>query len=217
MDDTNETGTMVDVQRTFAAKVRRGMFNPVARHLRTDIAEDRLAEGIAMTFELYKTSVERGDPLPDALLVHACHMRAIDLSRRVAGSQGAHPKRDAYDPRNFTDGKLELLSLDAGCEDMEGQSTLGFDEPGTPHPARRLASAVDLEAWLLSLDAEDRLVLALRQAGDTLEEVGQACGKSINWARHRLLRLGYELAERAGFVVVGATPSSRMTEVVGSS
>jgi len=29
-------------------KVARGMFQPVARHLRTDIAEDRLAEDIAM-------------------------------------------------------------------------------------------------------------------------------------------------------------------------
>jgi hypothetical protein len=190
--------TPVDVKRSFALKVARGMFQPIARHLRQDIAEDRLAEGIAMTFELYKNSVEKGQPLSDAILVHACHLRAIDLSRRVAGSQGGHPKRDAFDPRNYTDGKLELLSLDAGCEDMEGQSCLGFDEPGTPHPARRLASAIDLESWLLSLDAEDRLVLALRQAGSTLQEIGAATGKSINWARHRLLRLGYELAERAG-------------------
>ncbi len=81
---------------------------------------------------------------------------------------------------------------------MEGQSSLGFDEPGTPHPARRLASAMDLERWLLSLHAEDRLVLALRQAGSTLQEIGTACGKSINWARHRLLSLGCELAKRAG-------------------
>jgi len=40
--------TVVDVKREFAAKVARGMFQPVARHLRTDIAEDRLAEDIAM-------------------------------------------------------------------------------------------------------------------------------------------------------------------------
>ena len=125
-------------------------------------------------FELYAKNAAEGRVIPDALLVQACHMRAIDLSRRVAGSQGGQPKRDAYDPRNYHDGKLELLSLDAGCEDMEGQSSLGFDEPGTPHPARRLASAMDLERWLLSLDAEDRLVLALRQAGSTLEEVGDA-------------------------------------------
>ena len=196
MNEINETP--VDVKRSFALKVARGMFQPVARHLRTDVAEDRLAEGIAMAFEMYKNSVEKGQPLPDAILVQACHLRAIDLSRRVAGSQGGHPKRDAYDPRNYADGKLELLSFDAGCEDMEGQSSLGFDEPGTPHPARRLASAMDLESWLVSLDAEDRLVLALRQAGSTLTEIGAATGRSINWARRRLLRLGHELAERAG-------------------
>jgi hypothetical protein len=54
------TETMVDVKRAFAAKVARGMFNPVARHLRSDIAEDRLAEGIAMAFELYKNSTAQG-------------------------------------------------------------------------------------------------------------------------------------------------------------
>jgi DNA-directed RNA polymerase specialized sigma24 family protein len=170
----------------------------VARHLRTDIAEDRLAEGIAMTFELYKNSVEKGQPLSDAILVHACHLRAIDLSRRVAGSQGGQPKRDAYDPRNYTDGKLELLSLDAACEDMEGQSSLGFDEPGTPHPARRLASAMDLETWLSSLAPEDRLLLALRQAGHTLTEISVVTGKSITTVRVHLNDLGRELAERAG-------------------
>ncbi len=198
MNEINETAITVDVKHSFALKVARGMFNPVARHLRHDIAEDRLAEGIAMAFELYAKNAAEGQVIPDAVLVQVCHLRAIDLSRRVAGSQGGHPKRDAYDPRNFTDGKLELLSLDAGCEDMEGQSSLGFDEPGTPHPARRLASAMDLERWLLSLHAEDRLVLALRQAGSTLQEIGTACGKSINWARHRLLSLGCELAKRAG-------------------
>jgi hypothetical protein len=66
-----------------------------------------------------------------------------------------------------------------------------------PSPAGTYASAMDLESWLGSLDAEDRLVLALRQAGSTLQEIGEATGKSINWARHRLLRLGHELAERA--------------------
>jgi hypothetical protein len=198
MNEMNETALAVDVKRSFAAKVARGMFLPVARHLRSDIQEDRLAEGIAMAFELYAKSVADGHPVTDAILVHRCHMRAIDLRRRVAGAAGAHPKRDVYDERNYTAGHVELLSLSVGFEDMEGQSSLGFDEPGTPHPARRLASAMDLESWLVSLSAEDRLVLALRQAGSTLQEIGEPTGKSINWARHRLLRLGAELAERAG-------------------
>ena len=46
MHQMNETALAVDVKRSFAPKVQRGMFRPVARHLRADIAEDRLAEGI---------------------------------------------------------------------------------------------------------------------------------------------------------------------------
>jgi hypothetical protein len=198
MNENIGTALAVDVKREFAAKVARGMFSPVARHLRTDIAEDRLAEGIAMAFELYVKSVAKGAPLPDALLVHACHLRAIDLSRRVAGSQGGHPKRDVFDPRNYTDGKLELLSLDGGLEDLEGQSTLGYAEPCVPSPARRFASAMDLESWLSGLDVDDRLLLALRQAGHTLTEISSATGRSITAVRVHLLALGRELAERAG-------------------
>jgi hypothetical protein len=160
MNQMNETAIAVDVKRAFAAKVARGMFQPVARHLRSDIAEDRLAEGIAMTFELYARNATQGRILPDAVLVHACHLRAIDTSRRVAGAGGGQPKRDVFDERNYTAGKVEVLRFDAPLEDMEGQSCLGFDEPGTPHPARRLASAMDLESWLSSLDAQDRLLLA---------------------------------------------------------
>jgi hypothetical protein len=189
--------TVVDVKREFAAKVARGMFQPVARHLRTDIAEDRLAEGIAMTFELYAKSVAEGHPLHDAILVHACHMRAIDLSRRVAGAGGGHPKRDVFDPRNYSDGKLELLSLDAEYEDLEGQATIGYAEPCVPSPARRFASAMDLESWLSSLASDDRLLLALRQAGHTLNEIAGVLGSSITTVRKRLLALGHALAERA--------------------
>ncbi len=60
MNENDETALAVDVKRELAAKVARGMFQPVARHLRTDIAEDRLAEGIAMAFELYAKSVAEG-------------------------------------------------------------------------------------------------------------------------------------------------------------
>jgi len=201
MNQMNETAIAVDVKRSFAAKVARGMFQPVARHLRSDIQEDRLAEGIAMAFELYAKSVADGHPVNDAILVHRCHMRAIDLSRRVAGAAGAHPKRDVYDERNYTASHVELLSLSVGFEDREGQATLGFAEPGVPSPARRFASAMDLERWLSSLVAEDRLLLALRQAGHTLTEMSEVVGCSVTTVRRRLLQLGYELAERAGVEV----------------
>ena len=70
------------MKRELAAKVARGMFQPVARHLRTDIAEDRLTEGIAMAFETYAKSVAKGALLHDAILVHACRLRAGDVVPR---------------------------------------------------------------------------------------------------------------------------------------
>jgi len=58
----------VDVKHLFAAKVRRGIFRPVARHLREDLVEDRLAEGVGMAFEQYMHSVAEGRPMGDAKL-----------------------------------------------------------------------------------------------------------------------------------------------------
>jgi DNA-directed RNA polymerase specialized sigma24 family protein len=57
---------------------------------------------------------------------------------------------------------------------------------------------MDLESWLTSLPTDDRLLLALRQAGHTLTEISTATGRSITAVRVHLLALGRELAERAG-------------------
>src|ERR1019366_4592419 len=75
MEDRMHTMTpaapAVDVKHMFAAKVRRGIFRPVARHLREDLVEDRLAEGVGMAFEQYVKSVGEGRSMGDALLVRA--------------------------------------------------------------------------------------------------------------------------------------------------
>ncbi len=152
-----------DVRKEFGRKVERRMFAPVARHLREDLVEDRMAEGIGMAFEQYLTSVAKGRPMDDALLVRACHVRAIDVGRRLAGSQGARARGDVFDERNYWDGHVELLRLDGQVEDGgEGQGLIGWAEVDGINPARQLASAVDLETWLVGLGAEDRVMLALR-------------------------------------------------------
>ena len=143
MNHMNETP--VDVKRSFALKVARGMFQPIARHLRQDIAEDRLAEGIAMTFELYAKNAAEGRVIPDAVLVQACHMRAIDLSRRVAGSQGGQPKRDAYDPRNYTDGKLGSSAWTPAARIWRGSPAWA-----STSPARRTPRAGWRQRWTSS-------------------------------------------------------------------
>jgi hypothetical protein len=184
------------VSNAFAAKVRAGMFNPVARHLREDLVEDRLAEGIGMAFEQYINRAAEGRLMPDALLVRACHLRAIDLGRRLAGADGAQPKKDVYDDRAFKEGHVELLRLD-GLDEGEG-TFLGFAEPEVPNPARKLVSALDLEKWIDGLGDQDRLMLALRQGGHTLTEIGIMVGRSTSFVFTRLNELGRELAERAG-------------------
>jgi hypothetical protein len=82
-------------------KVKSGIFNPVARHLREDLVEDRMAEGIGLVFVQFVRSVETGEPMSDALFVQACHMRATDLGRRLAGASGCQPKRDVMDERSY--------------------------------------------------------------------------------------------------------------------
>jgi hypothetical protein len=197
MNQMNETTLAVDVGDAFAAKVRAGIFNPVARHLREDLVDDRMAEGIGMAFEQYITRAAEGRLMPDAVLVHACHLRAIDLSRRLAGADGAQPKKDVYDERNFKEGHVELLRLDGVSDEGDG-TFIGFAEPEVPNPARKLASAVDLDRWVTGLVSEDRLMLALRQGGHTLTEIGTTIGRSTSFVLARLNELGRELAVRAG-------------------
>jgi hypothetical protein len=194
MNLTHETAA--DVSRAFAEKVRAGIFRPIARHLREDLVEDRMAEGIGMAFEQFINRAAEGRLMPDALLVRACHLRATDLSRRLAGAEGAQPKKDVYDERAFKEGHVELLRLD-GLDEGEGMF-LGFAEPEVPNPARKLVSAMDLEKWIRGLGDQDRLMLALRQGGHTLTEIGVMVGRSTSFVFARLNELGRELAERAG-------------------
>jgi hypothetical protein len=75
---------------------------------------------------------------------------------------------------------------------------LGFAEPEFPNRARKLVSAIDLESWVAGLGDQDRLMLALRQGGHTLTEIGVMVGRSTSFVFARLNELGRELAERAG-------------------
>ncbi len=136
----------------FAAKVSRGIFRPVARHLRDDLRDDRLAEGVGMTFEMFTRYAERGVHIDDAILVHACHLRAVDLGRHLAHD---HSKRDVLDERNYHEGRVEILHL--GEDDA-----LAYAPPMTVNPTRDIVSAISLERWLSSLSSRDRLMLAPR-------------------------------------------------------
>jgi hypothetical protein len=204
MNTTMMPAATADVRRAFAEKVERKMFAPVVRHLREDLVEDRLAEGVGMAFEQYLRSVAEGRPMPDALLVRACHLRAIDLPRRLAGADGARPKQDVYDERAYQAGHVELLRLD-GLRDWddgdEEQGLFGLAEVMANNPSKKIVSAIDLETWLGRLVPEDRMMLALRQAGHTLGGIAAALGRSTSAVFKRLRELGEQLAVVAGVEV----------------
>jgi hypothetical protein len=176
----------------FERHVRAGIFAPIARHLGRD-ADDRMQEGVALTWKLYREQAERGRELEPALLVHACRLRAQDLSRNVANDRRQR-LRDAYDPRNQVAGRVALLDLDAHA-DRHGHA-LGMAGPMCANPTSRLDSAIDLSAWLAGLDVRDRQLLELRAAGYTWSETGEAVGMPLKSAYDRGRKLGRELESR---------------------
>jgi hypothetical protein len=171
----------------FGAKFARGIFKPVARHLPEYVREDRLAEGVALVFEHYADQARRGHVVDDAVLVHACRRRACDPSRYLV--RGCASRRDALDVRALLAGDVVLVALDA-ADDVSRADAAELD------PECFLVAALDLRAWLTGLDDEDRDALAMRAAGFTFDEIGDALDCSTSAAFARCRRLGHELAER---------------------
>ena len=191
--------TTTDTRATFEQKVKRGIFNPVARHLHPQVRDDRFAEGLALTFELFAAHAERGIILDDALLVHACRLRAQDLGRCLVRAGTSQRRRGVMDIRNFLDGKVEVLQLDEECPALvrEAQRSGDGDDAW-------IVSTVDLERWLASLPAADRQLLSLRYEGNTLHEIARVLRSSTSAVFSRLKRLGSALAAHLGLHVHGA-------------
>jgi DNA-directed RNA polymerase specialized sigma24 family protein len=182
------------VRTKFDEHVRRGIFAPVARHLGHDAA-DRMQEGMALTWKLYREQADRGRELEPALLVHACRMRAQDLSRSLANDR-SQKLRDAYDPRNQMAGRVALVDADAHG-DGHGNA-FGMAESACINPTSRLDSAIDLSDWLDTLSSGDRSLMELRAEGFTWQEAGAVMGMPLKTVYDRGHKLGMDLARRAG-------------------
>lgn len=189
----------------FDKKVRRGIFKPVARRLPVEIAEERLQDAIAQTWEMYRRyALEKNKILPDAILVHYCRLRACDPGRHFVPCDGSQRLRDVLDFRNYTNGRVEVLRLDGIPQDdgelpQEGDcQVLGLAEALSCSMAKRLNSAIDLETWLDKLDRDDRQMLAARAAGYTLGETATEIGCCLSTVFARTRQLGEELARRIG-------------------
>jgi DNA-directed RNA polymerase specialized sigma24 family protein len=209
MEDPVTMNISTDLRKEFDNKIKRGIFNPVARFLPEDVREDRLQDAIAQTWAMYERYAQRGELLDDAILVHSCGLRATDASRYYVPCEGYQRKRDALDPRNFMEGHVELLrfgDFDAedehrGPDEDEAPGGFGLTEATSSNPMRRIISAINLTAWLAKLPVEDRHMLELRAAGLTLDETAEKIGVSTSNVFARCKRLGLALAERAGICV----------------
>ena len=199
--------TEEEIRIAFGRHVEAGIFNPIRRHLRPDIADDRMAEGLGLIFEIFKAKALIGVELDAALLVHAARLRACDLTRRLV--RGGQPARDAFHEPNFHQGKVETLHLDGVPEEIEfpGEGDAGLEalalEGLSIDPADWINSAIDLVSWLDGLPAEDRKLLELRQQGHTFQEIGLRLRVTLSKACHRVRALGFELAARMGVSVEG--------------
>ena len=193
----------------FEKKIRRGIFNPVARFLPEDVREDRLQDAIAQTWAMYERYAERGELLDDAILVHSCGLRATDASRHYVPCEGYQRKRDALDPRNFMEGHVEVLHFGdfadgdepRGPDEDDAPLGVGLADATSSNPTRRILSAIDLAAWLDELPPEDRRMLELRAAGHGLEEIAGKMKVSTSCVFANCKRLGLALAEYAGMSI----------------
>ncbi len=195
--------TDAEINAAFTEKVRRGIFNPVARHLTNpDTAEDRMQEGLALTWEMYRDRiVNRNLVLDDGILVHACRQRAVDLARTFV-RDGSHRINDAMSERAYHEGRGEVLRLDAWTEDDEEDEShphqIGLAEELCQSPEHKMNSALDLEEWLEELSGRDYSIMQARMAGYSLPRIASDLGVSTSTVFARAKKLGLELAGRAG-------------------
>jgi hypothetical protein len=192
------------IRSSFNQKIRNGMFRPIVRRLHADIAEDRSQDALGLVYQQYVRHAEKGEVLDDALLVHAARVRAEDLSRQVVLCSGGARKTCAMDPRNFHEGKVEVLRLNK-ILDKEECRLLGLADFMVANPTREILSAIDLTAWMSSLPDDDQVLLSMRMAGHRLKSIGKKLGIRTERVWSRCRQLVYELAERAQLDI----PSSR--------
>ncbi len=204
------------INATFANKVRRGIFNPVARYVTGFVdPEDRLQDAIAQTWQLYRRNAEAGRILDDALLVHHCKLRAIDPARSIVPADGIRCQ-DVYDSRAHKNGTVEVLRLQTDNGDSEAIGLAAEDQAA---PERRLLSAIDLEAWVDDLDEADKKLVGYKHLGMSTADVASETGSDYWHTYRRERQLGHELAARAGLGVPmrrtrSASNSRRQTKEV---
>ena len=177
---------MNTMQAEFSAKIQRGIFNPIRRHLSATANDnDRFEEGVAQTWKYYADKSNGGAQPEDAILVTHCRRRATDTRRTLVGADGRH-RKCPLDPRQYQRGRVDLTAFDE----------VGHAVLGNQTPEADVVSALDLQRWLLDLTERDRAIVAGRAAGMTLKEIGAKVQMSFSGVAGRLKKLGADLSQR---------------------
>jgi hypothetical protein len=203
MKENAKTSSTVDARTRFGALVDAGALKACERHVAgAHDAEDRIAEGLGLTWKWFQQQIALGRDPELALIRHACRMRTVDRSHRLdSGDRRRWPQcvyqqagRGAIEVR-----RLQLL--DSEDDRVEEDPNLGLAEPGCTDPTDNYNSALDLATWLAQLSAPERHLLAMRQAGHGLEAIGRKlrCTSSTVWKQTQ--DLGRALADRAGIAI----------------
>jgi DNA-directed RNA polymerase specialized sigma24 family protein len=187
----------VAVRAQFDALVRRGVFRPCERFVcQAHDAEDRIAEGLARTWQWYQQQFALGRNPDLALVVYVCRLRMVDRSHRLDSGDHRHWRLDVFERQGRGGVELRRLQLHE-LDDDRVEEDLGLAEAGAQDPTPKLDSALDLQDWLAELGAEDRTVLQLRASGHTLTEIGREVRQTTSTVYRRCRDLGHELALRA--------------------
>ncbi|MBI4932498.1 MAG: hypothetical protein HY828_01390 [Actinobacteria bacterium] len=196
-----KTGTSpIAARARFESLVKSGALRACERYVAGDYdGEDRIQEGIGMTWAWYQKQVALGRDPELRLIRHCCKCRTIDRSHRLDSGDRCHWPQDVYQMQGRSGVELKRLQLLDGEDDrIEEDPNLGLAEPGCADPTEKYHSAIDLEAWLGQLSAQERQLLALRQAGHGLVDIGNKVKATSSTVWKHCQELGHELAERAG-------------------
>jgi hypothetical protein len=173
--------------------------NRIAKH------DDDLAQNIiSMAFLTYNSALNRGKSLSIAELVNLMKYRAGDLrsgKRLYFGNTSNKTTHDVYNPCNYYNGDVELLSLDFSTNDNEcsEESSNGLGELTAATASRDCSNNVLFEIgfaeFFKQLTSTNRRILRLRLHGFNCSEIGRMVDFRGKTVQVRLKKIGRSFIE----------------------
>ena len=173
--------------------------NRIAKH-DDDLAQDILA----MAYCTYQSALGRGKNLSIGELVNVMKYRAgaIRSGKRLHfGNISYKTNQDVYNPRNFYNGNVELLSLDFIMHDGEyeersfdGQGQLTF-ATATRDLSDTVLFEIGFTRFFRRITSSNRQILMLKLKGYNCSEIGRLVNFRCETVQIRLKKIGRSFIE----------------------